>query len=482
MKNPKTKHKKAHSTTDDFQFPVDRIFSIMSVDVAKEFMKHLNNNNNDNDDQLKLEMQKLLETSDLILQRPNLTFKSLMNTDLFKQHQLKESMQLINQNPKALEPETSLWDSALIDYFLGCIKWSTSKWIEEFYKKKSNHIEHRMRVSMFQCLVNIDDSSEVDIEKLMCISISFSTAYALLRHLQLWQLANESLVKRQIDLSTKDEQIDKTCLTASIHFLKSMFQSLSTYTSREIDSHTEDIDQSNLVDFQKKFYGYLSILDITAGQLLIEYFSKHFLNKHNLLERVFGPFTACNQKLIKIPCPLHIETLLERYETTNSTWPAPLSEAVPLTFISKYPQLFADKVTKWLKFIEPIESRQGSVVKDTEEENEQPEEIQQQQQEEDEAENLAQISKANESLESEDSIFYEKYLTSIDSLDSDELNAIVQVSRSELDEIVKKLFNDVSLSDQQLLDKMKDRQIELGHRIIERAKLRITSEKNGQVN
>ncbi|VDQ11882.1 unnamed protein product, partial [Trichobilharzia regenti] len=211
-------------------------------------------------------MQKLLETSDLILQRPNLTFKSsLMNTDLFKQHyHQKQPMQLINQNPKALEPKTSLWDSALIDYFLGCIKWSTSKWIEEFYKKKSSYIEHRMRISMFQCLINIDDYSEVDIEKLMCISIAFSTAYALLHHLQLWQLANESLAKRQIELSTKDEQIETTCLTASIHFLKSMFQSLSTYTPGGIDNYNGDIDQSNLLDFQKKFYGYLSILDLTA--------------------------------------------------------------------------------------------------------------------------------------------------------------------------------------------------------------------------
>ncbi|CAH8435132.1 unnamed protein product [Heterobilharzia americana] len=360
-------------------------------------------------------------------------------------------MNLINNNPKQMEPKTSLWDSALIDYFVECIKWSTTKWIEEFYRKKSNLIEHKIPISMFQYLPSIDDCSEKEVEKLMCLCTSFTTAYILLRHLQLWQLTNENLVKRQTDITVtgnvneEDEKINTTCLVASIQFFKSLFQFPLEHTS--------------------------------AGELLVEFFSKHFLNKHHLLERVFGPFTSQNQKLIRIPCPLYFETLLEKFETVDSVWPAPLSEAVPLAFVSKYPQYFSEKVTKWLKLIEPTEAEIDSDMK-TSEQSEQLQRIQQQQSVDDEIE----IIKPSELKQTEElhSISYERYLTSIDSLDVDELNAIIQVTQSELNDIVKNLLDDVTFSNQELLDMIKGNEIELGKQIIERAKLKI-NEKNGHI-
>ncbi|CAH8436241.1 unnamed protein product [Heterobilharzia americana] len=478
MKNPRANVKKTSSKNDEYHLTLHRVFSVMPVELANKFMKNLCD-----DIHLKLEMQTFLETSDIVLQRPNLTYKSLRKNDLFKQKYQIEPMNLINNNPKQMEPKTSLWDSALIDYFVECIKWSTTKWIEEFYRKKSNLIEHKIPISMFQYLPSIDDCSEKEVEKLMCLCTSFTTAYILLRHLQLWQLTNENLVKRQTDITVtgnvneEDEKINTTCLVASIQFFKSLFQFPLEHTSGKITSHKDNSDVSNLVDFQNNFCGYLSILNSTAGELLVEFFSKHFLNKHHLLERVFGPFTSQNQKLIRIPCPLYFETLLEKFETIDSVWPAPLSEAVPLAFVSKYPQYFSEKVTKWLKLIEPTEAEIDSDMK-TSEQSEQLQRIQQQQSVDDEIE----IIKPSELKQTEElhSISYERYLTSIDSLDVDELNAIIQVTQSELNDIVKNLLDDVTFSNQELLDMIKGNEIELGKQIIERAKLKI-NEKNGHI-
>ncbi|XP_018647603.1 hypothetical protein Smp_129600 [Schistosoma mansoni] len=138
-------------------------------------------------------------------------------------------------------------------------------------------------------------------------------------------------------------------------------------------------------------------------------------------------------KQIKIPCPLYFDTLLETFETSSdSIWPAPLSEAIPLKFISKYPQLFPEK------------------------------EI--------------QITSTTNELKQDklDPMF--KYITSIDTLDYNELNAIIQVNPMELDNIIQKLLTELSsikLSNQDYINKMKEKQIELGKQLIERAKIKM---------
>ncbi|KAH8855181.1 hypothetical protein KSF78_0001924 [Schistosoma japonicum] len=472
----KSKSKRAPSETDLHKPRFDQIFLIIHVDAAKRFLNNLTNVN-----QLKLEIQTHLEASNLVLQRPNLSLNSLLKTDLFKQQYHLEPMRLINNNPKEMEPLTSLWDSALINYFLECIKWSTTKWIEEFYKRNLNIVSNNEHISMFQCLPNINDYNEMDVEKLLCIITSFTTAYLLLHHLQLWQLTNGNLFPNTTESNVNDnliKEIKTTCLMASIRFFKSLFQSSPVYSAaKSINAHGDKTVESNLVDFQNQFTGYLSILTPTAAELFIEYFSKHFLNKHNLLERVFGPYTARNQKLIRIPCPLYFDTLLETYETADSIWPAPLSEAIPLKFISNYPQLFPEKVTKWLKIIKPIES-----LKDSEQQQQQQQE-QEQKEQSASSDNEVQITSTIDKIKQKeelDSIFYEKYLTSIDTLDSMELNAIIQVNPLELDNIVQKLFTDSSLTlaNEDYMKRIKEKQVELGRRLIERAKIKITEKNN----
>uniref|UniRef100_A0A5K4FCG9 CUE domain-containing protein n=1 Tax=Schistosoma mansoni TaxID=6183 RepID=A0A5K4FCG9_SCHMA len=502
MKTLKSKSKKPSNEIDESQSTSDQLFLIISLDIAKKFLNHLNNDHN-----LKLEIQNYLENTNLILKRPNLILNSFIKTDLFKQKYQIQSMDLINNNNNnnpnhfnIMEPKTSLWDSALINYFLGCIKWSTTKWIQEFYKKKTkkfNLINNKINNSMFQSyqLLIDDHYNDMNIEKLLCIIISFTTAYILLRHLQLWQLNNKYLYINNIEFSSiKNDNLinnnntttnnDKTtCLIGSIHFFKSLFQLSPTYvpnnnnnnsshnstTNNDNSSNTNNIE-NNLLNFEKQFSGYLSNLDLIAAELLIEYFSKNFLNKHYLLENVFGPYTAINQKLIKIPCPLYFDTLLETFETSSdSIWPAPLSEAIPLKFISKYPQLFPEKVTKWLKNFKPDDSSK---------EIEQQQQQQQQQQNDQpiSSEKEIQITSTTNELKQDklDPMF--KYITSIDTLDYNELNAIIQVNPMELDNIIQKLLTELSsikLSNQDYINKMKEKQIELGKQLIERAKIKM---------
>ncbi|CAH8432934.1 unnamed protein product [Schistosoma turkestanicum] len=479
MKTPKSKHKKATSETDESQ-PIasDQLFSIISLSSAQKFM-----NNLENDICLKLAIQTHLEETNLILQRPNLTLiNTILKIDSFKQQYQEEPMSLINNNnSNQMEPKTSLWDAALINYFTECIKWSTTKWIEEFYKRKSNSIGNRIRVSMFQYLPNnnINESNEIiDMEKLMCIIISFTTAYILLRHLQLWHLANEQffLNKKNDNFSEKTKT---TCLVASIQFFKSLFQLSIIDTIGDEHHHYNTSVEKNLYEFEKQFSGYLSIVELTAAELLIEFFSRHFLNKHNLLERAFGPYTACNQRLIKISCPLYFDTLLETFETSSdSIWPAPLSEAISLRFISKYSELFPEKVTKWLKIIKPVETPKGIEQQQQQQQNEQSISL----------ETEIQISLTTDELKQEefDSMFNEKYLTSIDTLNLSELNAITQVNQSELDSIVQKLLTtELSLTflNKDYLIKIKEKQIELGKQLIERAKIKIAElEQSSKIN
>ncbi|VDP82531.1 unnamed protein product [Schistosoma mattheei] len=158
---------------------------------------------------------------------------------------------------------------------------------------------------------------------------------------------------------------------------------------------------------------------------------------------------------------------METFETsTDSVWPAPLSEAIPLKFISKYSELFPEKVTKWLKIYKPDDI---------------PKEIQQQQQQEQhEKQNEQSISSVKEiqidevKQEELDPMF--KYLTSIDTLNLDELNAIIEVNPIELDGIIQKLLIELPINycNKDYLNKIKQKQIELGKQLIDRAKVRIT--------
>ncbi|CAH8433076.1 unnamed protein product [Schistosoma guineensis] len=478
MKTPKLKHKRSPNEIelDDHSSTTDQLFLILSLDKAENFLNHLNN-----DKQLKLEIQNYLEESNLLLQRPNLPFDSFIKIDLFNKQndQINSTIDLMNNHFTKLKLKISLWDSALINYFVECIQWSTTKWIHEFYNyqnNKFNSIEHKIHHSMFQSLFNINTTNNhnhnnINIEKLMCIIISFTMAYILLRHLQLWQLANKHLYNNQMEVNQTNENLIKTnkttCLIGSIRFFKSLFQ-LSP-TSNPINNDNNNNDEINLIQFEKQFSGYLFNLDSIAAKSLIEYFSKNFLNKHHLLEKVFGPYTAINQKLIKIPCPLYFDTLLETFETsTDSVWPAPLSEAIPLKFISKYSELFPEKVTKWLKIFKP-----DDIPKEIQQQ-------QQQQQEQPEKQNEQSISSVKEiqidevKQEELDPMF--KYLTSIDTLNLDELNAIIEVNPIELDGIIQKLLFELSInySNKDYLNKIKQKQIELGKQLIDRAKVRIT--------
>ncbi|VDO54174.1 unnamed protein product [Schistosoma margrebowiei] len=310
MKTPKLKHKKSpneielnnHSTT------TDQLFLILSLDIAEKFFNHLNN-----DKQLKLEIQNYLKESNLLLKRPNLPFDSFIKIDLInQQNDLMNS--IINNDFNQLKLKISLWDSALINYFIECIQWSTTKWINEFYNyqnNKFNSIEYKIHHSMFQSLININtinnntyNNNNINIEKLLCIIISFTMAYILLRHLQLWQLANKHLYNNQIEINQNNENLIKinktTCLIGSIRFFKSLFQLSPTFnpTNNDNNNNNNNNDEMNLIQFEKQFTGYLFNLDVIAAKLLIEYFSKNFLNKHHLLEKVFGPYTAINQKLV----------------------------------------------------------------------------------------------------------------------------------------------------------------------------------------
>uniref|UniRef100_A0A095AHK2 Uncharacterized protein n=1 Tax=Schistosoma haematobium TaxID=6185 RepID=A0A095AHK2_SCHHA len=457
MKTPKLKHKRSPNEIelDDHSSTTDQLFLILSLDKAEKFFNHLNN-----DKQLKLEIQNYLEESNLLLQRPNLPFDSFIKIDsLNKQNnQINSTIDLMNNHFNKLKLKISLWDSALINYFIECIQWSITKWIHEFYNyqnNKFNSIEYKIHHSMFQSLFNINNNNNINIEKLMCIIISFTMAYILLRHLQLWQLANKHLYNNQIELNQNNENLIKTnkttCLIGSIRFFKSLFQlSPTSNPINDDDNNNNNNDQINLIQFEKQFSGYLFNLDSIAAKSLIEYFSKNFLNKHHLLEKVFGPYTAINQKLV-----------------SYSVWPAPLSEAIPLKFISKYSELFPEKVTKWLKIFKPDDI---------------PKEIQQQQQQQEqhEKQNEQSISSGKEiqidevKQEELDPMF--KYLTSIDTLNLDELNAVIEVNPIELDGIIQKLLFELSInySNKDYLNKIKQKQIELGKQLIDRAKVRIT--------
>ncbi|KAF6769956.1 hypothetical protein AHF37_11826 [Paragonimus kellicotti] len=136
---------------------------------------------------------------------------------------------------------------------------------------------------------------------------------------------------------------------------------------------------------------------------------------------------------VEQPCELEIDTLLKQFGCTNSTWPPPLAEAVPLSLVANHVDLFEDCVTQWLCRQPP-----PAVI----DEEEEPDSL-------------------------------EKYLSLLNNLTVNELKAIAHLSNAEAEETVKDLLveidHTVSGTPEELRTKVKDSQLRLANLLIHTA-------------
>lgn len=153
---------------------------------------------------------------------------------------------------------------------------------------------------------------------------------------------------------------------------------------------------------------------------------------------------------------------MTKFETIDSTWPAPLNEAIPLKFISKNSSCFDSKVTKWLDYLKPDLVEDQSLV------------------ENDGNSESVLSDETNDTItsnldKSNDNWMIDNYLLSIDGLEKDKLNSLANLTQTDLKQIVDQLIKEEcdEMINCDLINTIWDNEFNLACKLIEKAQNRI---------
>ncbi|KAF7258261.1 hypothetical protein EG68_04077 [Paragonimus skrjabini miyazakii] len=436
MPGPKSKEKFKQPETNEAVQKLSLLFDIISQEECTELCKHIHN-----DELLRNCLQNIIQSRALSFEKPTRKFVEYTQRHLSITESGGAELPITSKPTDRfelkctpllqLEPHTDLWDAALLDYLMEAIYWATNEWC------LGDQVSH-----FIDPLLYTQDNSK---RSAYNVCVALVTIYLLLRHMQLWQKAFPNLTEC-VRIKNDVTQQSVTGVVSSIKFLKALFQTKCPFQTNE----QQNFSLSELSQFRIKYCGALTGLENNAAIMLVDFCTKHFLHVYRLVEQLFGPRTGFRQKMVEQPCELEIDTLLKHFGCTNSTWPPPLAEAVPLSLVANHVDLFEDCVTQWL-FRHP-----SPATVDKEE---------------------VRVETPPQSVESEhvspepDSL--EKYLSLLDNLTVTELKAIAHLSNAEAEETVKDLLVEIdhtaSGTPEELRTKLKDSQLRLANLLIHTA-------------
>ncbi|KAF8572495.1 hypothetical protein P879_00508 [Paragonimus westermani] len=436
MPASKSKEKLKQPETNEAVQKLNLLFDIISQEDCTELCKHIHN-----DESLRNCLQNIIQSKALPLEKPTRKFVEYTQRHLFRRESgrtephitspLTDVFELKCTPLLQLEPHTDLWDAALLDYLMEAIYWAMNDWC---LGDQGSHF--------VDSLLYTQDNSK---RSAYNVCVALVTMYLLLRHMQLWQKAFPNLTE---SVWTRNDvaQHSVTGLVSSIKFLKALFQTKCPFQTNE----QQNVLLLELNQFRIKYCGVLTDLESSAATMLVDFCTRHFLHVYRLVEQLFGPRTGFRQKMVEQPCELEIDTLLKHFGCTKSTWPPPLTEAVPLSLVANHMDLFEDCVTQWLCRQPP-----PAVIEEEE----------------------VQMETPHQSVDSEPASPepdpLEKYLSLLNNLTAKELKAIAHLSNAEAEETVKDLLveidHTVSGTPEELRTKVKDSQLRLANLLIQTA-------------
>ncbi|KAA3675384.1 uncharacterized protein DEA37_0014995 [Paragonimus westermani] len=436
MPASKSKEKLKQPETNEAVQKLSLLFDVISQEDCTELCKHIHS-----DESLRNCLQNIIQSKSLPFEKPTRKFVEYTQRHLVGRESGRTEPHItppptdvyeLKCTPLLqLEPLTDLWDAALLDYLMEAIYWAMNDWC------LGDQVSH-----FFDPLLYTQDNSK---RTAYNVCVALVTIYLLLRHMQLWQKAFPNLTEWVLIRNDVAQQ-SVTGLVSSIKFLKALFQTKCPFQTNE----QQNASLLELNQFRIKYCGALTCLESSAATMLVDFCTRHFLHVYRLVEQLFGPRTGFRQKMVEQPCELEIDTLLKHFGCTKSTWPPPLTEAVPLSLVANHMDLFEDCVTQWL-------CRQPPPVVVEEEE--------------------VHMETPHQSVDSEPASPepdpLEKYLSLLNNLTTKELKAIAHLSNVEAEETVKDLLveidHTVSGTPEELRTKVKDSQLRLANLLIHTA-------------
>ncbi|KAF5403472.1 hypothetical protein PHET_03262 [Paragonimus heterotremus] len=437
MPAPKSKEKYKQPEINEAVQKLNLLFEIISLEECTELSKHIHN-----DELLRNCLQNIIQSRAMPFEKPTRKFVEYTQRHLYRTESGKTELPITSPSTDnfelkctpliQLEPHTDLWDAALLDYLMEAIYWATNEWC------LGDQISH-----FVDPLLYTQDNSK---RSAYNVCVALVTIYLLLRHMQLWQKAFPNLtecvqIKNDVTLQSA------TGLVSSIKFLKALFQTKCPFQTNE----QQNVALRELSQFRIKYCGVLTGLESNATMMLVDFCTRHFLHVYRLVEQIFGPRTGFRQKMVEQPCELEIDTLLKHFGCTNSIWPPPLTEAVPLSLVANHVDLFEDCVTQWLCRQPPPpmvdEEKEVGIETPPQSTDSEP------------------VSPEPDSLE--------KYLSLLNNLTVSELKAIAHLSNAEAEETVKDLLVEIdhtaSGTPEELRTRVKDSQLRLANLLIHTA-------------
>ncbi|CAL8071711.1 unnamed protein product [Calicophoron daubneyi] len=406
MRSPKSRDKRRIKEAAYSDPVLTKLDEFLPTSNACSILKYL-----DDSDKMVKEMITILENQNFPLYKPvrhhpkpGISFKCDV-LDNAKQGKSRAEDCFVPVPKHGLNPDADLWDAAVIDYFIRVCFWGGKEWPTELGANYS-----------LLPSANIPDDAET--QRLVCLRVAFSTVYLLLCNSQMPQPTPSAEETASISSSIGTE--GSSNVMASVRFLKSLFRSP---TALNCPLTGPLGDQPN--QLENRYAGLLYTLDRRAGELLLNYINTNLLSLHRILERTFAPNAAELQELVEMPCELYFNALPKCFGRTHSVWPPPLSESLPLSLIAKYPDLFEMKVTKWVKYLPEETEEEARPEEQTVEEEPKTESPEPVEQEEDYIGKLM-----------------DKYLSLVDLLPTNELEALSHLTAEEGEEIIKNLVRE----------------------------------------
>ncbi|THD22931.1 hypothetical protein D915_006281 [Fasciola hepatica] len=368
------------------------------------------------------------------------------------------SVQITTQNsihlPGEFIPETDLWYAAFLDYLLEGVYWAVQVWIPSCHDDLPGKPDHSFLVKEEQPGVQLPKDEEA-----LAISMVLATMLVLIGHIQRLSLTKTESAGEHY--GSKNKKV--TNIVASVCLTKNFFQNIPQ-ADRKLDYQNAKLDV-----FERHHHGMLGALTVKASIRIIHYLASNFLHLYRLVEKCFSLSESSRQHLVEIPCPLRFHTLPEKFCGIRSVWPPPLCEALPLSVIANYQHLFDERATKWLPCLPPVDlpspaesasGRTSQPVESTE----------------------PTISVSDQPVIDP----LEKYILTLDQMGREQWEALASISEEQAQDVVRLVLAGLSVIKKpsvqgKLTDQLRDSQIKLARRLVERARLKLEKVGNNKV-
>ncbi|VDP83834.1 unnamed protein product [Echinostoma caproni] len=361
--------------------------------------------------------------------------------------------------PGEFKPETDLWYAALLDYLMEAVYWAVNEWIPGCHDDYPDKIEHSTppEHGYYSCLISEEQPGlkMPEDEKPLAIALVLATLLVLIGYVQ-HQSKNQNKSSAEL---TSQSSAESSSLVQTIRLLKNFFQTIPQ-PDRKLDYRTAELDE-----FERHHQGMLGALNVKASIRIIQFLAANFLHIYRLIEHCFGMSDANRKSLMEISCHRPIHTLPQTFSSIRSIWPPPLCEALPLSLIANYVNLFDERVTKWLPCLPPPDSTAtdtpvSGTVSPTEAKEQTVDET---------------------SIQSVVADPWEKYITALDAMSREHWEAIAAVSDVQAQDAVLFVLSELKTACDtsgrtKIVEQLRESQIHLAKRLVDRAKCKLEEE------